>query len=163
MFAGGDFENEKEFKAADQMVFSEFLSNAFSLKNELQSALVFALGFCLSATGTLHLQTPISAIHPPLEPTVPTLHRIRKYLRSVGRYGPLPFLVGQYGGTGEIAQGFCRAAAVCGGVYILGRRITSITHPLAKSTDESTSSESESSSQRFSVTMDDIPDTLTCP
>lgn len=58
--------------------------------------------------------------------TLPALQRIRRYLRSTGRYGPSPFLVGHYGGIGEIAQGFCRAAAVGGATYILGRDVLSL-------------------------------------
>ena len=68
------------------------------------------------------------------EPTLPALLRTRRYLRSIGRYGPGAFLVGQYGGAGEVAQGFCRyvylktvlpaedssACAVYGGTYVLG-------------------------------------------
>src|SRR6266576_1181339 len=75
-----------------------------------------------------------------LEPTLPALSRLRKYMRAAGRYGPSPFLVGHYGGTGEIAQGFCRAAAVSGAIYILGRHILSISGcpPPAPDCDEST-------------------------
>ena len=69
---------------------------------------------------SVHLRPTIS--HTKLtEPALPSLHRVRRYLRSTGRYGSSPFLVGYYGGTGEIAQGFCRVSAVSGGVYILGR------------------------------------------
>lgn len=61
------------------------------------------------------------------DPTLPALQRLRRYLRSTGRYGPSPFLVGHYGGLGELAQGFCRTSAVGGGIYILGREVASIT------------------------------------
>lgn len=101
------------------------------------------------------------------------LHRIRRYLLSAGRYGPSPFLVGHYGGIGEISQGFCRAAAVNGAVYILGRRITSISAAEApnESVDkESSESDSSKSYRRYSVTLEDIPGPLharviigTCP
>jgi len=65
-------------------------------------------------------------------------------MRSSGRYGTSPFLVGHYGGIGDIAQGFCRASAVNGGVYILGRRILSL---------ESTTP--------FTLTLEDFPENLT--
>lgn len=66
---------------------------------------------------------------------------MNRYFKSIGRYGPSPFLVAQYGGIGEITQAFCRygatyvdpfdgaylgllrldrACAVHGGTYILG-------------------------------------------
>ncbi len=90
-----------------------------------------------------------------LEPTLPALSRLRKYMRAAGRYGPSPFLVGHYGGTGEIAQGFCRAAAVSGAIYILGRHILSISGcpPPAPDCDESTWSK---------VDVEDVPDPLFC-
>lgn len=59
------------------------------------------------------------------DPTLPALQRLRRYMLSIGRYGPSPFLVGQYGGLGEIAQGFCRASAVGGTTYILGHEVIS--------------------------------------
>lgn len=69
-------------------------------------------------------------------------------MRSAGRYGSSPFLVGYYGGAGEIIQGFCRATAVNGGVYILGRKISNLVVNEAQE------------SERFSVELEDIPDIL---
>ncbi|KAI5474772.1 Rab escort protein [Pseudohyphozyma bogoriensis] len=43
-----------------------------------------------------------------------------------GRYGPSPFLVGHYGGAGDLVGGFSRICAVWGGGQILGRPL----HPL---------------------------------
>lgn len=59
---------------------------------------------------------------------------MQRYLRSLARYSPTSsFLVAQFGGIGEIVQGFCRSCAVYGGTYILGEmaEITS-----GKETDE---------------------------
>lgn len=81
--------------------------------------------------------------------TLHALTRLRSYLRSAGRYGASPFLVGHYGGLGEIAQGFCRVSAVNGGVYILGRKIEEITAPTSASGD------------KFVVNLDDVPGPLT--
>ena len=77
------------------------------------------------------------------------LARLRSYLRSAGRYGASPFLVGHYGGLGEISQGFCRVSAVNGGVYILDRRIEEIATPTSASGD------------KFVVNLDDVPGPLT--
>ncbi len=91
------------------------------------------------------------------------MQRVRKYLRSAGRFGAAsPFLIGHYGCIGEIAQGFCRAAAVSGGVYILGREIKSIrlattlddAHEAGKADDKLTF--------KYNVEIADIPDTLQC-
>jgi hypothetical protein len=79
-------------------------------------------------------------------------------MRAAGRYGPSPFLVGHYGGTGEIAQGFCRAAAVSGAIYILGRRILSISDcaPPASDGDE------PNNVTWSKVDIEDVPDPLFC-
>jgi|SRR6266702_1051527 len=80
--------------------------------------------------------------------TLPAMTRLRSYLRSSGRYGTSPFLVGHYGGLGEIAQGFCRISAVNGGVYILDKKAEKITAPLP------------ASGGKFVVELDDFPEPL---
>jgi Rab proteins geranylgeranyltransferase component A len=74
---------------------------------------------------------------------------MRHYVRSIGRYGPSPFLVGHYGGIGDISQGFCRASAVNGGVYILGRPIVSAAFDVNGGAD-----------YPFTFTLDDFPEPL---
>ncbi|KAF8665663.1 hypothetical protein AX16_000116 [Volvariella volvacea WC 439] len=111
MFAASpDFEGKPEIQGKEESPFYDFLRSTFTLNDDIASAIVYALALCNS----------------PSEHTLPALRRLSKYLRSAGRYGPSPFLVGHYGGVGEIAQGFCRAAAVSGAVYILGRQISSV-------------------------------------
>jgi RAB protein geranylgeranyltransferase component A len=80
--------------------------------------------------------------------TQEALTRLRSYLRSAGRYGASPFLVGHYGGLGEIAQGFCRVSAVNGGVYILDRKTVEITPPSAPE-------------NKFVAHLDNLPEPLT--
>ncbi|KAH8115765.1 FAD/NAD-binding domain-containing protein [Phellopilus nigrolimitatus] len=106
-FASGDFECSSEIQGRESMSFLEFLEEVFSINKQLASALTYALAFCSTSSDTI----------------IPALTRIKHYLRSAGRYGPSPFLVGQYGGLGELAQGFCRVCAVSGGTYILGHDI----------------------------------------
>lgn len=50
--------------------------------------------------------------------------RLRRYMKAAGRYGRSPFLIAQYGGVGEIIQGFCR--------YVKGRGggTDQLSHPL---------------------------------
>lgn len=72
--------------------------------------------------------------------TASALLRLRKYIRAAGRFGRSSFLLPEYGGIGELIQGFCRWAtnhircgsaltvvsslcAVHGGVNMLGRHI----------------------------------------
>ncbi|KAF9456093.1 GDP dissociation inhibitor-domain-containing protein [Collybia nuda] len=141
MFSIGDFENKKELEGNHHLPFADFLKTVFTLNDEVVTALIYSLAYCFS----------------PSDPTGPALDRIRRYLRSAGRYGPSPFLVGHYGGTGDIAQGFCRAAAVSGAVYILGRNLTSIRY---NNPQDLISVQHQPG--RYSITLQDFPDTLTC-
>ncbi|PPQ70130.1 hypothetical protein CVT24_003877 [Panaeolus cyanescens] len=132
-FASGEFEGKQELEGKEDLPFPEFLSTGFSLNENICSVISYALAFCLS----------------PDDATLPALKRLRHYLRSSGRYGPSPFLIGHYGGTGDIAQGFCRASAVSGGVYILGRDITGIA-PIS----------SDPNGFNYAITLSDFPDTI---
>lgn len=135
-FAAGDFESQKEIQGQHDKPFLEFLKTAFSLSDDIAGVIAYALAFCVSEA----------------DPTLPALRRLHKYLHSIGRYGPSAFLVGHYGGIGDIAQGFCRAAAVHGATYILGRRIESITHSESGDTPNS----------RYTVRLVDFPEPLQC-
>ncbi|KAK5240377.1 Rab proteins geranylgeranyltransferase component A, partial [Exophiala xenobiotica] len=54
------------------------------------------------------------------------LARIRRHMRSMGYFGPgFGAVIAKYGGNSEISQVACRAAAVGGGVYLLGQELTS--------------------------------------
>ncbi|KIY70340.1 FAD/NAD(P)-binding domain-containing protein [Cylindrobasidium torrendii FP15055 ss-10] len=133
MFAAGDFEQLPEMEGTQETPFGQFLTDKFNLKDDVAKAITYALAFSDS----------------PAEPTLPVVQRLHRYLRSAGRYGASPFLVGHYGSAGEIAQGFCRTAAVAGGVYILGRRVTSISSPTTPD-------------GRYTITLADFPEPITC-
>ncbi|PWN43812.1 FAD/NAD(P)-binding domain-containing protein [Ceraceosorus guamensis] len=60
----------------------------------------------------------------PDEPTKEALTRAKQHLSGIGRFGNSSYLVGQYGGAGELAQSYCRAAAVYGAIYILGHELS---------------------------------------
>ncbi|KAI9507182.1 FAD/NAD-P-binding domain-containing protein [Russula earlei] len=131
-FATGKFESSNELQGHEQTPFPEFLQSKFSLPQEIVDAIVYALAFCAStADVTLHALT-----------------RLRNYFQSAGRYGASPFLVGHYGGLGEIAQGFCRVSAVNGGVYILDKKTEDITPP-------------STSADKFVAHLADFPSPLT--
>ncbi|KAG8888459.1 Rab proteins geranylgeranyltransferase component A [Tulasnella sp. 332] len=112
IFASGQFEQAPELQGQENTTFLDFLRTKFSLSATVSNAIVFAIAHCSS----------------PSEHTLPALTRMRRYLHATGRYGNSPFLIGHYGGAGEVAQGFCRAAAVKGATYILGRAVESINH-----------------------------------
>ncbi|KAJ3793587.1 FAD/NAD-P-binding domain-containing protein [Lentinula aff. detonsa] len=141
VFASGDedFEARTELEGAKaDMPFVEFLKTTFSLDQEMAETIAYALSHCVS----------------PSDKALSALRRLRRYLRSAGRYGHSPFLIGQYGSSGEIAQGFCRTAAVAGCVYILGKEISSITRN--QNFDES------QSTPTYTLTLSDFPETITC-
>ncbi|TFY66874.1 hypothetical protein EVG20_g4210 [Dentipellis fragilis] len=137
MFASGDFEDKPELQGHQDTPFIEYLRTVFSLDQQVSEAITYALAFC-----TL-----------PTDSTLPALKRLRDYLRSTGRYGASPFLIGHYGGSGEIAQGFCRVAAVNGGVYILDHKVRSITPP--------TDATSGTPSSKYVIELDDFPEPFT--
>ncbi|KAF8432529.1 GDP dissociation inhibitor-domain-containing protein [Boletus edulis BED1] len=132
VFASGEFEDSPELQGQENTSFDRFLRESFSLSEEISQVIMFSLASC-NFSG---------------ESTLTALHRVRSCLRSAGRYGSSPFLVGYYGGSGEIIQGFCRAAAVNGGVYILGRKILNVVVNGAQEPE------------RFAVELEDVPDTL---
>ncbi|KAG2130464.1 FAD/NAD-P-binding domain-containing protein [Suillus bovinus] len=143
LFAAGKFENSKELHGQENLPLLDFLHRIFSLSEATARAVAYALGYCWFISET----------------TLPALHRIRAYLKASGRYGPSSFLVGYYGSSGEIAQGFCRAAAVGGGVYILGRSITSIS---SVDTIEPEYPVLTPDLPRFAIEVHDFPDLLHC-
>ncbi|KAE8267678.1 hypothetical protein A4X09_0g4670 [Tilletia walkeri] len=90
--------------------FLDFLSKGQGLSTPLASALAYGVALCSSQQ----------------EPTSQALNKMRTHMRSMGKYGQGAYLVGQYGGAGELAQGYCRACAVSGGTYILGHKLRSV-------------------------------------
>ncbi|CAE6508948.1 unnamed protein product [Rhizoctonia solani] len=120
MFASGEFEGSSELNGKETTPLLEFVREVFGIDKELAEALSYAVAFCVDAK----------------DQTLPALLRTRTYLRSVGRYGPSPFLIGHYGGSGELAQGFCRTCAVGGGTYVLGRKVVSVTRHVGPEAEE---------------------------
>jgi Rab proteins geranylgeranyltransferase component A len=65
-----------------------------------------------------------------------TASRIRRHMRSVGAFGPgFGAVMPKYGGAAEIAQVACRASAVGGAVYTLGRGLRKISGPNEQSAE----------------------------
>ncbi|XAO23047.1 hypothetical protein I312_101825 [Cryptococcus bacillisporus CA1280] len=105
MFAAGEFEHSDILRGKETQPLSDFLQDSFALPTNLALSITYAIAHCTS----------------PEDQTLHALMKTRRYLKSLGRYGSSAFLVGQYGGSGEIAQGFCRGCAVYGGIYVLGQ------------------------------------------
>ena len=148
VFASGEFEHCPELQGKEDTPFDHFLRESFSLSEEMSQVIAFSLAFCNFSGGETRSSLCYLYSQTILESTLTALHRVRSCLRSAGRYGSSPFLVGYYGGSGEIIQGFCRAAAVNGGVYILGRKISNL---VVHGVEEP---------NRFCVELEDIPDPL---
>jgi len=131
LFAASEFENDQQLQGKQDQLFLTFLQETFSLNEEISRTIAYSLAYCYSAD----------------EPILPCLNRIRRCLRSAGHYGSSPFLVGSYGGLGDIAQGFCRIVAVCGNTCALNMNVTSA----ASVTD------GDSPGTRYTVHLDKFP------
>ncbi|KAJ1365466.1 hypothetical protein KIN20_025780 [Parelaphostrongylus tenuis] len=77
-------------------------------------------------TGELrnYIADAIGILHPNAT-TQEGLTAVCRFVDSVGRFGPSPFLTSLYG-SGEIPQCFCRLCAVFGGLYCLGRPVEAL-------------------------------------
>ncbi|EST09633.1 GDP dissociation inhibitor [Kalmanozyma brasiliensis GHG001] len=114
-----------------QRSFVEYLADVHKMSPDLVDAVAY--GVCLCAT--------------PNETTEVAMARAKSHMQSVGRYGNSAYLVGQYGGAGELAQGYCRASAVKGGMFILAHEIKSAKRDAADA--------------RWEIGIDGIDDTVT--
>jgi Rab proteins geranylgeranyltransferase component A len=85
---------------------------ARGLTDELQRAVLY---------GVCRLPSPAAASSCPCEEG---LIRMRAHIASVGRFGSVSPLLFPLYGTSELAQAFCRLAAVRGAVYVLKRAPT---------------------------------------
>ncbi|GAA5905471.1 hypothetical protein JCM5296_005881 [Sporobolomyces johnsonii] len=107
LFAAGQdpLEEDKVLVADPELSFKDYLQKAYSLSGAVTDSLSYALALCSS----------------PFDAALPALRRLRTIIHSTGRYGPSPYLVGHYGGAGDLVGGFSRICAVWGGGQILGR------------------------------------------
>ncbi len=109
----GDFERQHGvWEEWAEKPFPDFLRAQFDLPWELHVP-VLAL--------TLSPRSPNKTL------TSFALPRIKRHLSSIGVFGPgFAAVTPKWGGGAEIAQVACRACAVGGGVYVLGRTVESI-------------------------------------
>ena len=89
--------------------FAEYLSSQYNIPEDLQTPL-----FALTMSPNRQSETT----------TAYALPRIHRHLTSIGLFGPgFGAVIPKWGGLAEIAQVACRAGAVGGGVYVLGKGI----------------------------------------
>ncbi|TIB95567.1 WD40 repeat-like protein [Wallemia mellicola] len=60
------------------------------------------------------------------EDTHSAFNRMSTFMNGHGVYGPSCFLYSQYGGVGDIIQGYCRSSAVHGSTFILNHALESL-------------------------------------
>ncbi|KAI8578911.1 hypothetical protein K450DRAFT_245097 [Umbelopsis ramanniana AG] len=89
--------------------FKTMLEEKFKINGKLQMAIIYA----------------IALVHDDAEKVSASegLEKTRAYLKSLGRFGRCAFLRPLYGGASEVAQAFCRACAVHGGIYMLNQPV----------------------------------------
>ncbi len=97
---------------ADQAL-ADFLQTEFKLDQELRT---YVVALTLSLDGRITVGSGLAAIH--------------RHLTSMGVFGPgFSAVYPKWGGSSEIAQVACRAAAVGGAVYMLGTGIEEVLPP----------------------------------
>lgn len=104
----GEYEEQTEvWEEHRQQPFPEFLSQQFKVPLSLQGPL---MALALSPAASNHTKTEYA------------LPRIARHLRSIGVFGAgFGAVIPKWGGLAEISQVSCRACAVGGGVYVLGK------------------------------------------
>lgn len=108
----GEYEEQVEvWERYRHQSFATFLSEQFKVPTRLQQPL---MALTLSPNGSAQTATEYA------------LPRIARHLRSVGVFGAgFGAVIPKWGGLSEISQVSCRACAVGGGVYVLGKGIAS--------------------------------------
>lgn len=99
--------SEDKWRELARTPVSVFLTEEFKLAPPQVTELVTDIGLCDTTDVLCTVALP----------------RIRRYLLSLDIYGAFPVLYSMYGSGGELAQGFCRSAAVAGATYKLGTQL----------------------------------------
>ncbi|OZJ02127.1 hypothetical protein BZG36_04735 [Bifiguratus adelaidae] len=92
--------------------YRELIEEKFSISTRLADAIVFALA---ATNGDAHNVTAMEG-----------LSRTKRFMTSIGKFGPFAYLVPLYGGGSEIAQAYCRVCAVYGGIYMLDHPVSQL-------------------------------------
>ncbi|KAH7398927.1 rab geranylgeranyl transferase escort protein-like protein [Phaeosphaeria sp. MPI-PUGE-AT-0046c] len=108
----GEYEEQSDvWHEHRQQAFAQFLSQQFKVPPALQGPL---MALTLSPSSSSQTTTEYA------------LPRIARHLRSIGVFGVgFGAVIPKWGGLAEISQVACRACAVGGGVYVLGKGLRS--------------------------------------
>lgn len=117
-----DYEEQREvWEPHKQSPFLLFLSEQFKMPKELHQPLA---ALTLSAAAIDEISTEYA------------LPRIARHMRSIGVFGAgFGSILPKWGGLSEIVQVACRAGAVGGAVYVLGKGISGWTNQTTESQD----------------------------
>ncbi|KAL6710670.1 Rab proteins geranylgeranyltransferase component A [Coniothyrium glycines] len=118
----GEYEQQTEIWHEHRSAsFATFLSDQFKVPVSLQGPLM-----ALTLSPNTSTQTT----------TEYALPRIARHLRSIGVFGAgFGAVIPKWGGLSEVSQVSCRACAVGGGVYVLGKGFSSMLDNASPSTD----------------------------
>jgi RAB protein geranylgeranyltransferase component A len=121
----GEYEEQPEvWEEHRHQPLPTFLSQQFKVSASLQSAL---MALTLSAASSEQTTTAYA------------LPRIARHLRSMGVFGTgFGAVIPKWGGLAEISQVSCRACAVGGGVYVLGKGLDSFSNSTTVTTEAGT-------------------------
>lgn len=121
----GEYEDQTDiWEDRRQQSFATFLTEQFKVPPSLQAPL---------------MALALSSAHPSQTTTEYALPRIARHLRSIGVFGPgFGAVIPKWGGLSEISQVCCRACAVGGGVYVLGKGVAPATESTPDTTDKGT-------------------------
>jgi len=119
-----DYENQQEqWGSYRSRSFADFLIEHFKIPTHLHGPV---LALTLSPDNSTHMVTSDALL------------RISRHLRSIGVFGRgFAAVIPKWGGLSEIAQVGCRAGAVGGGVYVLGKGLREVS-PTPQIGDERT-------------------------
>ncbi|KAM3582877.1 hypothetical protein VKS41_004640 [Umbelopsis sp. WA50703] len=108
-FAMNDEENAQDLGEYESKPFKALLEEKFKINGKLQMAIIYAIALIQDDESKVMAKEG--------------LERTTSFLKSLGRFGKCAFLRPLYGGASEVAQAFCRACAVHGGVYMLNQPV----------------------------------------
>ncbi|CAK9438942.1 uncharacterized protein LODBEIA_P31660 [Lodderomyces beijingensis] len=102
-----DPDYKEKIKPFANQPIQHFLNQQFKLEEAQINELVYSIG--------LSYKDQIN--------TKESLIKIKRFLSSFDVYGKFPCMISKFGGPGELAQGFCRSAAVAGTTYKLSTNL----------------------------------------
>ncbi|EFE31136.1 Rab geranylgeranyl transferase escort protein, putative [Trichophyton benhamiae CBS 112371] len=112
MQPGHDQENEAESEVDQNMQFQNLLETKYRIPSDLFDPLL-SLSLSLKSMDTTD--------------SIDAIPNIKRHLSSIGVFGPgFGAVLAKWGGGAEFSQAACRACAVGGGIYALGREIKKV-------------------------------------